>query len=328
MLDTAPRLLAGSPAIDAADSLTLVFGLLAAGLPTNDVDGLRRLKGSTADIGAYEFGDVNFTHTATSNTISGNTSVLDDNSLNGNAAGTLIATPNYNIGLALASGVDYNHAFGAYYPAPDWDLFNQDHTNPMPLGAHFDVLVPAPGGGSFVHVTNASNVGGVGTTVSDSSTDNLPDRIVLVTQNWTAGGSGLYNPHPIGVFYGGDSKWHIANLDGATSSMPYPVGFNVYAQEPSPNAWRVTATSGNLSGLSSMRLDHPLLDNIACARPQVTRFFGASFVTGNFDVDYSFGKWHIYGYGGIAANEMFDVLVDPAQVFDCTDRIFADGFDR
>ena len=316
VLDTQPRLRAGSPAIDAADSATLGFGLLFNGLPTNDADGLRRFKGSTADIGAYESGDVNFTHTARSNTIFGNSSDIDNTALNANPAAVLIATPNYNIGLV--GGVSYDHPFGAYFPSPQWSLFNQDSATAMPLGTHFDVMVPASGGGSFIHTSTASSIGGYATTVSDSSTDNLSDRIVLVTQNWTAGGASLYNPHPVGVYYGGDSKWHIANLDGST--MQQPLGFNVYAQEPSPNAWRATALAGN-----EIRLDHPLLDNTPCARPQATRLLGASFISANFDLNYSFGKWYIEGYSGIAAGEQFHVVIDPAQVFDCTDRIFADG---
>jgi hypothetical protein len=321
VLDTQPRLRADSPAIGAADGTTLGFGLLLNGLPTNDADGLRRFKGTTADIGAYESGDVNFTYVARSNSTFGNSSDIDNIALNGNSGAVLIATPNYNIGLP-SGGINYNHPFGTYYPAPNWSLFNQDSATAMPLGAHFDVLVPASGGGSFIHTSSASSIGGVATTLSDSSIDGLADRIVLVTQNWTAGGAALYNPHPIGTYYGGDSKWHIANIDGAT--MQQPLGFNVYAQEPSPNAFRVTATGTNLVG-PSLRLDHPLLDNTACARPQVTRLFGAGFVTGNFDVEYGAGKWFIYGYGGISLDDQFHVLVDPAQVFDCTDRIFADG---
>ena len=109
--------------------------------------------------------------------------------------------------------------------------------------------------------------------------------------------------------------------------MQQPLGFNIYAQEPSPNAFRVTATSGNLDSGQQVRLDHPLLDNTPCARPQVTRLLGAGPVIGNFDIYYGGGKWWIFGYGGIGLGEQFHVLVDPAQVFDCTDRIFADGFD-
>jgi len=147
VLDTQPRLRPDSPAIDAADNLTLALSLAFNGLPTNDADGLRRFKGASggsADIGAYESGDVSFTHTTRSNTIGGDATVIDNAALNGNAGAALIATPNYNIGLAF--GVDYNHPFGTYYPSPDWDLFNQDFANVMPLGAHFDVFVPASGG--------------------------------------------------------------------------------------------------------------------------------------------------------------------------------------
>jgi len=55
-----PRLSASSPAIDAADGATLAFGLIDNGFPVLDADGLRRLKLSGADIGAYEYGDVTF----------------------------------------------------------------------------------------------------------------------------------------------------------------------------------------------------------------------------------------------------------------------------
>jgi len=321
VLDTAPRLRPDSPAIDAADNATLGFGLLLNLLPTDDADGLRRFKGASgkADIGAYESGDVNFTHTASANTVGGNVSRIDNPALNANASAALIATPNYNIGLP-SGGVNYNHPFGSYYPTPNWALFNQDYANPMPLGAHFDVLVPAGGGGSFVHVSSASSIAGFATTFSDVSTNGLADRIVLVTQNWSAGVAGLYNPSPVGVYYGGDSKWHIANLDLAT--MQQPLGFNVYAQEPSPNAWRATAGATN-----EIRLDHPLLDNTPCARPQATRLLGAGAISGNFNLNYSLGKWYIEGNPNIGVGEQFHVLVDPAQVFDCTDRIFADGFD-
>jgi len=105
--------------------------------------------------------------------------------------------------------------------------------------------------------------------------------------------------------------------------MQASLGFNVYAQEPSPNAWRATATA---PATNEIRLDHPLLDNTPCARPQATRLLGGSLISTHFDFNYSLGKWYIEGYSGIAPGEQFNVLIDPAQVFDCTDRIFADGF--
>ncbi len=322
VLNTQPRLRPGSPAIDAADTVALGFGLLLNNLPTNDADGLRRIKGasSKADIGAYEAGDTSFTHIARSDTLAGNFTVLGNPALDGNVGALPLATPNYNIGGP--GGVSYNHPFGAFYDGSKWALFNQDLAA-IPLGAHFDVMVPASGSGLFVHVSSASNAAGYATTLSDSSTDNLPERIVLITQNWSAGG-GVYNAHPAGVYYGSDSKWHVANIDGA--AMQTDLGFDVYAQQASPNVFRVTAAAGNLNS-ASLRLDNVLLDNTPCARPQVTRLLGGGPVSGNFDVDYELGKWYVYGYGGIAVGEQFHVLIDPAQVFDCRDRIFADSFD-
>jgi len=324
LLDTQPRLRADSPAIDAADGTSLGFGLILNGLPTTDADGLRRYKGAPAnpDIGAYEFGDSSFTHVTGSANSASNYSLLDHPALNANTTAAVIATPDYNIGLTTG-GASYPHAFGIFYSSPYWALFNQDFASAMLTGIHFDVWAPAAGGGSFTPITSASSVAGFASTVSDSSTDNLPDRIVLITQNWSAGGTSLYNPHPVGVYYG-TSKWHIANIDGA--AMPQPLGFNVYSQEASPNAWRLTASAGNLSNGHTIRLRHPLLDNIPCARPHVTRLLGSGLVSDQFDVGYDGAYWYVFGYSGIVISEQFHVLVDPAQVFDCTDRIFANGF--
>jgi len=321
--DAAPRLRATSPAIDAADTTTLGFGLILNGLPVSDADNTRRIKGASgkADIGAYEFGDAAFTHIATADSVSGNVSTIDDASLNGNSGASLVATATFNAGGSV--GVDYNHPFGTYYPGPQWALFNQDYTNPMPLGAQFYVFVPAAGGGSFTHTTSVANTAGPATTLDDSSTNNQPDRIVLVTQNWT----GTYNPHPVGVYYGGDSHWHVANLDGA--AMPVNLLLNVYAQEAGPNAFAVTADSGNTAHGDQIVLHHALLDNTPCARPQVTRVLGAgAAITDGFDIRYSAPHWSIFGYGarGVQLGDSFEVVVDARQVFDCTDRIFADGF--
>jgi len=319
VLDTQPRLRPDSPAIDAADNATLGFGLLFNTLPTTDADGMRRFKGAAAkaDIGAYEFGDDTFTHSARAGTISGHVSTMDS-TLDGNPGALLLATPNFSVG-----NVADNHPFGAFYNVSGWALFNEDFAA-MPVNAGFDVFSPAPGDGSFTHVTSLGSISSYSSTISNSSTDNLPDNIVFVTQNWSAGGSAVYNPHPVGVYYGSDSKWHVANLDGA--AMPQNLGFNVYAQQASPNAFRLTASPAN-DPSGAVRLDHPLLDNTPCARPQVTRLLGSTLPgADNFDIFYLGAKWYVSGQAAaINPGEQFHVLIDPRQVFDCTDRIFADA---
>ncbi len=321
--DATPRLSASSPAIDAADTSTLGLGLIINGLPVTDADGLRRIKGATnkADIGAYEYGDATFLHTATAANISGHVTTLDTPYLNGYAAAKAIITPNFNAGIPSGSGTAYAHPPGIYYDGTQyWRIFGEDFAA-MPNGAHFDVFSPAPGSGSFVHVSDAGSVSGAATQLPTSATGTSPDTIVLATQNWSAGGHAQYNAHSIGVrFVGG--AWQVLNLDSAP--MPVNLGFNVYSQMPSPNAFRVsTATSTTF-----LDLDHPLLNGITCARPHVTRVAGAAATDYAFDLYYtSTGVWRIFGYSTMLAGTTFNVVVDPAQVAACTDVIFANGFD-
>lgn len=324
--DALPRLSAASPAIDAGDTATLGVGLIVNNLPVTDADGLRRIKGANkADIGAYESGDTSFLHTASAATISGHITWLDDPAVNGAPSANLFATPNFNAGVP-PSGVANGDAFGVWYSTGEWSLFHESTSVAMPNGAHYDVFSAGAGSGSFRHVASASTINGSFSQMSDSSVDNLPDRIVLATQNFSAGP--VYNPHPIGVFYfawGGPGAWLVANLDGA--AMPAGAGFNVYSQTPSPNAFRVTATAANHLSDSTLVLDHPLLNDTPCAQPMVTRMYDGTTATGGFDVYYSGGHWLIFAYGSMPLGTTFNVLVNPAQVAACTDVIFANGFD-
>lgn len=322
---TTPRLRAGSPAISAADSGTLGFGIIFNGLPTNDADGLRRFKGADgdADIGAYEYGDRSLTHIATAANTSTYITRIDDSVLDGVADANPIATPNWN---ASGIGVSNDNAFGIYYFGGKWRLFNEDTTSVIPASTAYNVFAPAPGAGSFRHVSSATNTTGFATLLDNSSVNNLPDRIILVTQNWSAGSS-IYNAHPIGLDYDTSSSgvWRIVNVDQVSGgTMPIGAGFDVYAQQPSPNAFRVAAQSAT----STIVLDHPLLNGTPCARVHATRLLGGAAVPRNFDVFYvtASSRWNIFSYAPMQIGTQFNVLVDPAQVLGCTDRIFAYGF--
>lgn len=323
--NTAPRLTAISPAINTADTATLGFGLIFNGLPVVDADGLRRIKeagGDDADIGAYEYGDLSFRHTATAANTSTYISTLDHPGANALSAANLMATPNFGGNLA-GPGIANNQPFGVYYASTRWRVFNEDAATPMPDGTKFNVFAPAPGSGSFRHVSTAANTIGRFTEIDSSSVNNVPGYIVLATQNWSAGSS-VYNAHPIGLVYAGaTSRWQIVNLDSGGAALPANAGFNVYAQPESPNAFRVSAPGGT----SAIVLDHPLLNDVPCAQVNTTRLWSGSTVVGNHDVYYgSDGRWRIFGYSALPAGTTFHVVIDPRQVFECTDRIFANGF--
>lgn len=80
---------------------------------------------------------------------------------------------------------------------------------------------------SFVHRATAGNITANSTYLDNPSTNNNPNAVLSATQNWNPGGGvGIYNDHPIGVWYDPNvKKWAIFNQDQA--SMPEGAAFNV-----------------------------------------------------------------------------------------------------
>jgi hypothetical protein len=332
---TNPWLRAGSPAIDAGDT---TFGGLApafAGIPQLDGDGMRRRSGSDIDIGAREFGDVSLLHRAVSGNTTAHVTALDDPSINGDPAARLFTTPNFNAGAATG-GLVYSRPHGVFYASAQWRIFSQDFVA-VPIGSTFNVFRPQEGPGVIGHVTTAESVSifaSFASVIDNASLNNQPEKIVLVTQNWTSGGMSIYNPQPVGVFYfqppGGPGNWGVTNMAPAPSDMPIGVGFNLYSQDPSPNAFRVVATEANRSG-QALVLAHPLLDARPCAQVHATRIFNGPQISQHFDVRYlpDLGRWAILQQNvtQMPLGSEFFVLVNPRQVHECSSPMFADGFE-
>ena len=311
---TVPRLRADSPAIDAASPAIVGGSLTTYELPAVDVDGLRRTKGAAPDIGAYEYGDAGFRHVATAAGISGHIDHFD-HPLASPLASQLHAT--------RQAGQHAYQPWGLYW-APGqgrWSIYHEDFSPVLP-GSAWSVWAPQAGPGVLVHVGNAGNTTGASTRLLGA--DLYPEDILLVAYNWTP--SGNYNPHPVGVFHDiGSSTWHIANLDGQPLNPSN--AFNVYAQAPSPNAFRLAATAG----ASELVIDHPLANGSACSLLHLTTVVAADSPpsTGLVDLHWNAGpgRWSIRSSTPFVAGTAFNVVIDPAQVFDCNDRIFANGLE-
>lgn len=80
---------------------------------------------------------------------------------------------------------------------------------------------------AFVHRAEPANTVGNSTYLDDPSINGDPDAFISVTHNWNpGGGAGIYNDHPVGVWYDPNRLgWAIFNQDMA--SMPEGVAFNV-----------------------------------------------------------------------------------------------------
>lgn len=90
-------------------------------------------------------------------------------------------------------------------------------------------------GVSFTHRAAPGTISGNVTVLDNPNTNGHPTAVLIVTQLWNPGGvGGVYNNHPIGVYYqSGAQRWAIYNQDFA--SMPTNASFNV----------RVAATLGS-----------------------------------------------------------------------------------
>jgi hypothetical protein len=322
-----PRLSAGSPAIDAADTVYAQLLLGLNGLPQVDLDGMRRTIGGGSlgvDIGAYEFGDESLV--ASKASAGGNNFGMIHPALNLRPTVRPVLTKNFS-----QNGVMDPFAIGTWYSGAFWSAFNQG-LETMPAGTAMNVFVPGVGGAfgaSYAHVATAANTSGHVTTLDQTFLNGAADAVVQVTSNWNASGSNIYNNHHIaaGSFGSGPNSWFILNQDFA--SMPENAGFNVYAQDPSPNAYVHTVADHNriLVALNASVLDHPLLNGVPCAQVHLTQKLG-SVNDHPYDVYYQAGSWTIYNQdeAELPLGSEFYVLVNPRQVFECTDVIFEDGF--
>lgn len=323
-----PYLGAGSPAIDAGDMASVPA---ASVWPSLDADGLRRSKGATVDIGAYEYGDGWFDVLASPANQTGNTVLIDHPTTNNAPAARIFATPDFSL-----ANVVNTRPHGVYWQGGAvnrWRVFNEDLAA-MPLGAGYNLFAPAaptvaaapPDLGLFVHRLPTSGATNPSTLIDHPSLNDRPDQIALITQNWNPqdapASSGVYNNSIVTLQYFADQRWRIANVSG--NALPNGAAFNVYAQPPSPNAFVHVARLGNLADTATL-ISHPFIDGIPCARIQVTSIFGER----EFDVYFNAARqrWAIFGNGGMSEGSRFNVLFSPRQVYECSAPLFADGFE-
>ncbi len=312
-----PRLVADSPAIDTAT--------FVSSFPFVDADGLHRSKLGGLDIGAFEYGDVLFSY---SSDIGSFFSQINNESINGDSSiDSLHLTSNINInGNSL---FNYENP-GIYYSSfgNKWNVFNQGLNNFINR-VKFNIIKIADSANTFEHTST-------GDIFSFSYIDRIglnsePNKILQVTQNW----AGIYNPHPVGVYYGDfANKWYIYNFDGQI--LPNGANFNVQYQDESKSAWQHVANEQNSEGSYSY-INHPMLNGNKCAQLQVTQSASQDvFNDKPIGVYYNSAteQWavRIQSDGDSGTTETmpfgaaFHILINPEQTSFCNDIIFASSF--
>jgi serine/threonine protein kinase len=191
-----------------------------------------------------------FIQVAAPNTINNNMTVLTNPTVNGNTSALLFVTSNVS-----ATGVVNPAEVGIGWNGSAWVILTENQSPMLPNSA-FNVDAQNPGQTIFFHQANQGNTAGHITEISNPATDNQPNAILIVTQNFSAGNT--LNPHPIGVAYDpGKNKWTIFNTDQAP--MPANAAFNIQVLGAGPNAFAVQANGPNIRG-NEVVIDNPALD--------------------------------------------------------------------
>jgi hypothetical protein len=173
---------------------------------------------------------------------------------------------------------------------------------------------PQSGGGAivYVHTTTVANSTRNWTYLDNSVTNNNPQAVIFVAPNWNPGNTmGVYDNHPIGVFYH-NGKWAIFNQDRA--AMPVGASFNVYAlpQANDQDVFVHTATPANSTSYSTT-IDNSHSNNQSSAILLVTPNWNPSGVYDNHPIGvwYHNGKWAIFNedQAAIPDGASFNVVV-------------------
>jgi hypothetical protein len=316
-------------------------------IPTPDFDGRAGRVSGTVDMGAFEFSlDTSFEHLTRADNISSNFSniaqspqlpLFDFDVLQlGQFGRDIDATPVLPSNLSAHLGVWWNSS--------RWSLFNQNTSGTLALDRRFFVLLDLNSNTSYVHVATALNSLANNTTLDHPELNNRPSALPIVTQRFDPDGDGFgtYNANSIGVWYDSSvSRWKIFNQVAVfplLPGMPVSAAFNVLIPNalfaPGSYAYR---TQPLAVPVGVRFLDHPLLNNLACAHPYVTATFNPNSVYVPANLVTSFnpnadgrGAWAIERGDGlpIPANAAFHVYIDPQQSRRCGDAsIFRDGFE-
>ncbi|MGZ3423880.1 MAG: DUF7452 domain-containing protein [Polyangiales bacterium] len=225
------RVGAGFPRLSPSDMRSL---LQRTGTPQAPGRNIGPLPNMRAAIDGFRTTPTTLTYTATTATITGHRTVIDDPHANGNPNATLMVTPLYS--NATTTGGYDDHPIGVWFNGSRWEIFNQDFAA-MPANAMFEVSINR----GFLHTSTSANTTGSTTRISSPDLDGHPEAIVNVTANWGTGGP--YVPIAVVAKYDG-SRWTIQTSDGR--AMPANAKFNVLVNPPGVFDFRHVAATGNI----------------------------------------------------------------------------------
>ncbi|MBL0030294.1 MAG: hypothetical protein IPO95_15010 [Rhodanobacteraceae bacterium] len=302
------------------------LGVRHPGLPDLDGDGLRRVRGPSVDIGAFEYGDASFSH---ANPQTQTLSTVQRASLNEHPEALLHITRSDGGGglLFFPNARPMSQSYDEL--AQRWNLRSDDGLS-LGLGTVYALFQPERNGNAGTHVAAASTMLGGTSLLPEPWASLSGNSLFFVSATRGASLSNVANPHPFAAIYTGDA-WRIANSDG--SIVPTGSAYVVYAQERSRNAYVHSVRFDNTPSPTVSYLDHPDLNGHRCAPPHVAINGNGQMPTPQVTVRYDgeLERWYLLDETPGTQFEFgnrYNILVDPRLGQDgCTGTLFNDGFE-
>ena len=185
----------------------------------------------------------------TSDSLSGDSTLLNNGATNEKSNDLLFVTANLSPGgiSPCPCLLEPTPPTGVWYNGSQWAIFNENGSAMGTLMSYNVLVVPKSGHAAFaVHATSASKHGDY-LIINSPATNGNAAALIQITQVYNP--SDVFNPHQVGVRYlKVRHRWAIFNEDGA--AMPLHASFNVLVGDApsnggsSDNASIIAAYSG------------------------------------------------------------------------------------
>ena len=219
-------------------------------------------EGASFNVVVLESSAEAFVHQATAANSTTSSTLIDYEPINDDPQALVFITQNWNPGGTGGVYNPYHVALGYNTLHDQWAISNLEPGMGVDItvGASFNVLVVRTASPWHTHQATADNTSSDNTKISHPMLDDEPNALAFVTQNWNPGGvGGVYNDHPIGVWYSeGSDQWTVLNED--QSAMPVGASFNVHVPTMDAGVFVHWATVSNTIG-SETYIASPLLDD-------------------------------------------------------------------
>jgi len=220
-----------------------------------------------------------FNWIASNSSIISDWTVINNANLDGVVGAKVLFTPKWD-----PNGIYNNFNSGIWYDGSNWDIYNENTSDSIPVGSSFNILIPSTHGTIFTHTVTAT--GDYMTTINNLATNGDPNKLVFITHNFGTAG-GVINNHAAGVWYDG-SNWEIYN----ENLVPLSTGtvFNVFAVDSGANAFVHQATIAN-SFSNYTVIDNPLLNGNPNASIIVTHNYNPNYLSSAIYDTIPLGVW-------------------------------------